>query len=73
MYRVGGKNPHTVYWSDDDPASTVPDRYVATAMTPQAAVRVVIALANLAADCGEEAMPPWVTGLPEVPRREAAP
>lgn len=65
MFRPGSHNPRTVYWS----ALSGPDRFVAVAMSDEAAVGIA-GLLNAAA--GDTA-PDWVATLPMVPRREETP
>jgi hypothetical protein len=60
MFRHGSHNGHTVYWDD----GSDPNRFVAVAMTPAAAVRTADALNRSGAE-GE-----WVDDLPPIPRRE---
>lgn len=66
MFRVGSKNGHTVYWTDDT-SSTAPDRFAFAALTPAAAEAAAEALNH----AYQGWVPEWVRGLPEVPRREA--
>lgn len=66
MFRQGGKNPHTVYWSDSDEPT---DRFVCTAMTPAAAKSITIGLNWLY----EKEKPIFVADLPSAPKREPSP
>ena len=63
MFRQGTKNGHTVYWSD---TSEPHDRFVCTAMTPDAAEHIAVALNRLHARGYEQ----FVEELPTVPKRE---
>jgi hypothetical protein len=63
MFRPGGHNGHTVYWDDDAPGL---NRFVGTAMTPMAAVRIADAL-NRAGVEGD-----WIDALPPIPKRGTA-
>jgi hypothetical protein len=63
MFRPGGHNPHTVYWDDE---GSDPNRFVAVAMTPTAAVRIADAL-NRAGVEGD-----WIDALPPIPKRGTA-
>lgn len=62
MFRSGGHNPHTVYWTED----SGPDRFVCAAMTPEGAV----GMAGLLNAAGGDGHPDWLATLPMVPRRE---
>lgn len=66
MFRQGSKNGHTVYWSA--PAEQH-DRFVCTAMTPDAAEHIAVAL-NRLHGMGYQR---FVEELPTVPKREPSP
>jgi hypothetical protein len=61
MFRIGGKNPHTVYWSEQGKT----DRFVCVAMSRSAARAVVHAL-NTTHDPYLDTL---LTSLPIVPAR----